>query len=404
MDKKTYYTGVDISEYQRNIDWSALKASGCNFIIPRTGFGNSHTDKYFHRNINGAKDIGIDIPAVYHFSYAVSADEAVNEANFTCDLVSKANLPKATIIFFDFEYDSARYYNDIKKKKSLPELTPELVQIFTKAFCDRVKANGFKTGVYFNQDYFKNWYNYGSSFDADWVKWLADYEGDPNYDCDIRQKCSDGRIAGITGNVDFDDFFYDYKKNIVVTKTETKKSNEEIAKEVIDGKWGNGSDRINRLTSAGYDYKSVQAIVNTLMKVNNPKKQVTDEIITKVINGLYGNGDVRKTKLENEGYVYKEVQEAVNASLSGQKSVNASKVSPAQSFDDSLSGTYRVNSSLNLRYIPNLLTLSNVVKVLPENSTIQCYGYYTQIAKSKWLLVQAGNVTGFVDSAYVTKV
>ena len=46
----------------------------------------------------------------------------------------------------------------------------------------------------------------------------------------------------------------------------TKKTNQEIAKEVIAGKWGNGNDRKNRLTKAGYDYKAIQALVNKLLK------------------------------------------------------------------------------------------------------------------------------------------
>ena len=51
---------------------------------------------------------------------------------------------------------------------------------------------------------------------------------------------------------------------------EPKKSIDEIAKEVIEGKWGNGADRKKRLTNAGYDYAKVQARVNELLapKVN----------------------------------------------------------------------------------------------------------------------------------------
>lgn len=47
---------------------------------------------------------------------------------------------------------------------------------------------------------------------------------------------------------------------------EPGKTVEELAKEVIDGKWGNGADRKKRLTEAGYDYAAVQARVNELVK------------------------------------------------------------------------------------------------------------------------------------------
>lgn len=48
--------------------------------------------------------------------------------------------------------------------------------------------------------------------------------------------------------------------------TATKKSNEEIAKEVVAGKWGNGNARKTALTKAGYDYKTIQSLVNKLLK------------------------------------------------------------------------------------------------------------------------------------------
>lgn len=60
--------------------------------------------------------------------------------------------------------------------------------------------------------------------------------------------------------------FITYNQSIGSVVTPTKKTNEEIAKEVIQGKWGNGLDRKNRLTKAGYDYRVVQNIVNQLMK------------------------------------------------------------------------------------------------------------------------------------------
>ena len=50
------------------------------------------------------------------------------------------------------------------------------------------------------------------------------------------------------------------------TSTTVKKSNEEIAKEVVAGKWGNGNARKTALTKADYDYKTIQTLVNKLLK------------------------------------------------------------------------------------------------------------------------------------------
>ena len=80
----------------------------------------------------------------------------------------------------------------------------------------------------------------------------------------------------------------------------TKKSNEEIAREVIAGKWGNGTDRKNRLTAAGYNYAAVQAIVNK--KVAENKLKPIDEIAREVIRGNWGNGAERVKRLTAAGY------------------------------------------------------------------------------------------------------
>jgi hypothetical protein len=98
--------------------------------------------------------------------------------------------------------------------------------------------------------------------------------------------------------------------------SEVKKSIEEVAKEVIKGLYGNGSERKSKLESEGYDYKEVQSKVNDLLKASEPKKKkATKKIANDVIKGLYGNGSERKAKLEAEGYDYKEVQNLVNSLL-----------------------------------------------------------------------------------------
>lgn len=88
----------------------------------------------------------------------------------------------------------------------------------------------------------------------------------------------------------------------------TKKSVEEVAREVIDGKWGSGSDRKKRLTNAGYDYDTVQSKVNELLK---PKKDVTT-VAKEVLAGKWGNGADRKKRLTAAGYDYDAVQKKVN--------------------------------------------------------------------------------------------
>lgn len=106
----------------------------------------------------------------------------------------------------------------------------------------------------------------------------------------------------------------------VVAPTPTpsaKKSVDEVAKEVIRGEWGNGDERYNRLTNAGYNYNEVQAKVNELLNSNKPTPAPTPsvdilDLVRKTIRGDFGNGEVRRKAL---GSNYDEVQRQVNLNL-----------------------------------------------------------------------------------------
>lgn len=92
-----------------------------------------------------------------------------------------------------------------------------------------------------------------------------------------------------------------------------KKSVEEIAKEVLAGKWGNGDERKKKLAEAGYDYAAVQKKVNELC--NTASLKSVTEVAKEVINGKWGNGANRKQRLTEAGYNYAEVQAEVNRLL-----------------------------------------------------------------------------------------
>ena len=101
----------------------------------------------------------------------------------------------------------------------------------------------------------------------------------------------------------------------------TKKTNEEIAKEVIQGKWGNGTARKEALTKAGYDYNAVQKIVSSIMSGNTttPSKKTNKEIAKEVIQGKWGKGKARKEALTKAGYDYNAVQKEVKKLLYSNK-------------------------------------------------------------------------------------
>lgn len=122
------------------------------------------------------------------------------EAQFCISQVKKAGLGKDIYIFADFEYDTVN-----KAKKAGVTLGKAECNKFTEIFCSYVKSQGYKTGIYTNIDYYKNWYS--KSLLSKYPVWLADYEGGPDFACIIQQFTSSGRVAGISGNVDMDHWY-----------------------------------------------------------------------------------------------------------------------------------------------------------------------------------------------------
>lgn len=92
-----------------------------------------------------------------------------------------------------------------------------------------------------------------------------------------------------------------------------KKTVSQLAQEVLAGKWGNGAEREKKLTAAGYDYKAVQEEVNALASGSSaPAKKSNEEIAREVIKGLWGNGQERKERLRKAGYNPTTIQKIVN--------------------------------------------------------------------------------------------
>lgn len=111
----------------------------------------------------------------------------------------------------------------------------------------------------------------------------------------------------------------------VINGGATKQSNHEVAKGVIEGSYGNGSDRKKNVEKAGYKYSAVQAEVNKILNVKPaPTKKSNATIANEVIKGVWGSGDNRKVKLKRAGYNYSVIQNEVNRLLgaSSRKSNN----------------------------------------------------------------------------------
>lgn len=153
----------------------------------------------------------------------------------------------------------------------------------------------------------------------------------------IRQYASTGRLPGYAGNLDLNrstltpEQWDKYAKGgrdgsaPAPTPAPAKKSNDQIANEVLAGQWGNGEDRRTKLAAAGYNYSVIQALVNQKLS-GAPAKKSNDQIATEVLGGLWGNGQNRVDRLKRAGYDPNAIQAIVN------KRVGAPAQSTAQYF------------------------------------------------------------------------
>lgn len=187
---------------------------------------------------------------------------------------------------------------------------------------------------------------------------------------------------------------YDVEPVETPKPVEPIKSIEEIVKEVIAGKWGNGSERKAKLTEAGYNADVIQDKVNealggtkTETKVEAPKPapvnpttptKTIDEVAREVINGKWGNGADRKARLEKAGHNYSEVQAKVNAILNGKTSSSKSEpayetytIKPNDTLTKIAIKFYGVGSNANIQKIakannipnPNIIRTGVTIKI-----------------------------------------
>jgi len=249
--------GIDVSHWQNNFDFNRAKRENkIEFAIIKAGGGDGKTgglykDSKFERNYREAKAAGLLVGA-YFFGKALTVEKAEQEAKYFLELVKGKgfDLP----LYYDVEADMV-----VKLSKT------QLTKI-VKVFCDIVEKAGYYVGIYCSESYIKNKLDLTKLNYTIWCAKYSSKEPSVKYDCwqfgGEVNKLRSNKINGIT--VD-QNYFYNEKIIEYIAKKNNKKSNEEIAQEVLQNKWGTGTDRKNRLTAAGYDYRTIQKIVNEII-------------------------------------------------------------------------------------------------------------------------------------------
>ncbi len=179
--------GIDVSEWQDDIDWEQVKADGITFAILRIGY-STYKDATFERNARECERVGMPY-GVYVYSYARNATEAAQEA-------------EAVIRYLRGFNPTYPVYIDIEDLNSQGNLTSSQFASLASAFCNRIEQAGYTPGVYSMLSWWERYFT-SSVFD-NWSKWIAQYYSVCEYEGDYRiWQCSGtGSVAGISGYVD----------------------------------------------------------------------------------------------------------------------------------------------------------------------------------------------------------
>lgn len=322
--------GIDISKWQAGIDLSKVP---CDFVICKASGGLGYPNFDFDRQINQAIALG-KLVGAYHFArdgYTGTTPE--QEAAVFLKKV-KPYIGKA-ILVLDWEADAVklgagwakRWLDYVRKETGVtPFLYSYLAEAEQKKWAKVAKIYPLWMAQYANGYNKQTGYNDAPMGEKTCGQWGSNIS--------IRQYTSQGYLPGYNSNLDLNLAYIgkaEWDKLCGKTETEApetpaKPTIDELAQEVLTGKWGNGTERKKRLEAAGHDYAAVQRRVNEMLSGKAPGEPTTpptsgeltaaeiDALAYAVIRGDYGNGTARKRKL---GDKYEAVQKRVNEILRG---------------------------------------------------------------------------------------
>jgi len=283
---------IDVSTHQGVIDWAKVKPYIGGAII-RCGYGGdfpSQDDKQWKRNVTECERLGIPY-AYYLYSYAGGKSEAASEAAHAIRLARDYH---PAVIYFDSEQPG----------------TQAVSRANAETFIGLVRAAGYKAGVYASKSWYNSYLN-GINCDSLWIAAYGTNDGTaqkkycPNLGEDLWQYTSMGTFAGISGRVDVNlmekDIFGAAPKP--EPKPEPAADLLELVAQTLEGKYGNGDDRVKYL---GKNYQPVQDMINHIYRAS------VDTLAHEVIHGKYSNTPMRERLLRER---YQAVQKRVNQLL-----------------------------------------------------------------------------------------
>ena len=230
--------GIDISKWNGEIDWKAIKKANIDFVIIRAGYGTGYVDPYFKINIENAIKNNLMI-GIYWFSYSYSYQGAKLEAEKCYKTIRKYKDSITLPVFWDFEYDSVN-----NARNHGHSISKKLASGMADTFCTTIKNKGMRSGIYTNIDYANNYFS--KDVLSKYHTWIAQWTSTCAYKGHyIIWQCTDNfRINGKKFDLNklyINRYKYDLqqsKANTKMTVSATAYSGDGITSTMIKPYWG----------------------------------------------------------------------------------------------------------------------------------------------------------------------
>ena len=190
------YPGVDVSAFQKDIDWQKVKDSGIRFAMLRLGYrgyesGKLVEDEYIQQNLKQTKEVGMPIGA-YFFSQALTIKEVDEEIEFMLKVLGDYELHMPIVLDWEIPTPDAR----------TAQMDARTLTALQEYFCETMTEMGYTPMVYFNWHQ-SNTLLYLNELE-DYPFWLALYGSRMTYPYHVEmwQYTDSGKVPGIRGGVD----------------------------------------------------------------------------------------------------------------------------------------------------------------------------------------------------------
>ncbi len=378
-------TGIDVSEFQRNIDWPEVASSGIDFVMVRCGYrtassGEIKEDACARYNLQEAHANGLQLGA-YFFSTATTEEEAREEARWMCDFL--AGYPITYPVAYDcegFQNSSSRQYGmTVKERSALAEV-----------FLDELEANGYTGMFYAARNELEDdtlWKT--SELELKYRIWVAQYPSVMTPTPDYRGKyamwqyTNQGEVPGIEGSVDWNIAYFGY--------SETASAKQEGAAEKVEAN-----------LEVGVTFEEVNEQV-TAKDVTNLRSSMNQDSESNIVAKLKNGETATRTGRGNNGWSRVEYNGQKLYAVSNYLTTDLSYKTPVAEPDDGFKQTFTiVSENVTAKEVTNLRTRpsmedSEVYAQLPNGQVVPRTG----VSDMGWSRVTYNGLTLYCISSYL---